>query len=482
MDDRKRIAGIIKDYLARQRMSREQLAFRTRLGKSTVDKLLIGLFSQRTLAIVEEHTGLVLRPAPAPADAAPVPAPDAGLPPVEARPPLAGPSIAVLPFTNLGGIAEQDYIGDGIAEDVITALARLRWLNVIARNSSFVYRGRAVDVRQVAHELGVGYVLEGSIRVAGSRLRVTGQLIDAASGKHIWAEKYDSELKDLFAVQDDLTARVVAAVEPHLYAEEGLRAATRPPESLNAWGLVVRALGLIAKVEPAPSEAARRLLERAIEIAPDYARAHALLAWATWWATYCYWIADRAGGYEAAAAHARDALSRDASDPWARMVAGMCLSSAGEHERALTELTTALQLNPSFALGRLCYGWALLRAGHYEEAVAETGRAVRLSPVDTFSGFYVAIHGLALLGAGRFAQAVPHLRASVAAFGQYAGHYNSLISCCGHLGLMDEAREYIARRNSIGPPLRRSVLRANLARFAHCDVFLAGLEKAGVPE
>jgi len=479
MNDRKRIAGMIRDYLARQRISREQFAFRTKLGKSTVDKLLIGLFSDRTLSVVEEHTKLKLRAR----DGDVAPASGTGCEresPTVAKP-LDGPSIAVLPFANLGGRSDQDFIGDGIAEDVITALTRLRWLQVIARNSTFVYKGRAVDVREVARELGVRYVLEGSIRVADGRLRVTGQLIDAATGKHIWADKYDRELQDLFAVQDDLTAQVVAAVEPHLYAEEGLRIATRPPESLDAWGLVVRALALIARVERAPNEEARKLLAHAITISPDYARPHALLAWATWWATYCYWIPDRVRGYEEAGARAQDALSRDATDPWARMVAGLCLSSGGLHERALIELKSALRLNPNFALGHLCFGWALLRAGHFEEAIAETGQAVRLSPTDTFSGFYVAIHGLALLGAERFAEALPHLRASVAAFGQYAGHYNSLISCCGHLGLLDEAREYIAKRNSIGPPIRCSVLRANLARFAHCDIFLSGLEKAGVP-
>jgi TolB-like protein len=484
MDDRKRIAAVIKDYLARQRMSREQLAFKTKLGKSTIDKLLIGLFSDRTLAIVEEHTKLELRSRlteTGPQQSIAANEPEA-FSPAAAQPPLEGPSIAVLPFSNLGGQPEQEFIGDGFTEDIITALTRLRWLHVIARNSTFVYKGRAVDVREVARELGVRYVLEGSVRAAGNHLRVTGQLIDAATGRHIWAEKYDRELKDLFAVQDELTAEVVAAVEPHLYAEEGQRVSSTPPESLDAWGLVVRALSLIAKVERKANEEARRLLTRAITIEPTYARAHALLGWATWWATYCYWWPDRTGGYETAAGHARDALALEASDPWARMVAGLCLSSTGEHERALIELQAALKLNPSFALGHLCHGWALLRAGRYDEAVAETGKAVRLSPVDSFSGFYVAIHGLALLGAKQYSQALPHLRASVAAFGEYAGHYNSLISCCGHLGLLDEAKTYIAKRNSIGPPIRLSVLRANLARFAHCDVFIEGLRKAGVPE
>src|ERR1043165_2333264 len=182
IDDKKRITTEIRDYLARQRISREQFAHQTKLGKSTVDKLLAGLFSDRTLAIVEGHTGLKLRQRP---DAAiPSPSPSAAAaPPVPDR-----PSIAVLPFTYFGGRAAQDYLADGLTEDIITALARLRWLFVIARNSSFVYKGRAVDVRQVSRELGVRYVLEGSVRTAGDRVRITSQLIEAETGKHIWAE------------------------------------------------------------------------------------------------------------------------------------------------------------------------------------------------------------------------------------------------------------------------------------------------------
>jgi adenylate cyclase len=392
------------------------------------------------------------------------------------------PSIVVLPFVNLSGDPAQDFLADGITEDIITALAHLSWLFVIARNSAFVYRGKAVDVRQVARELGVRYVLEGSVRMAGRRMRVTGQLIDAETRKHIWAERYDRVPEDLFAVQDDITERVVAAVEPHLYAEEGFRASGRQPDSIDAWGLVVRALQLINRVERRGNEEARKLLRSAIALAPGYARAHALLSWAIWWAALCYWYPDSREGYRQAAVHAQDALSYDPNDPWARMVSGLCLSTAGQHERALNELRMALNLNPSFALGHMAFGWALLRAGRFDEAIAETGQALSLSPLDSFSGFYTAIHGLALLGARRFEEALPFLRSSVAAFAEYAGHYNTLISCCGHLGLLDEAKEYIAVRNRIGPPLRLAVLRENLGRFAHRDIFIEGLEKAGVPE
>jgi len=477
LEDRKQVASALKDYLARERISREQFAFKTKLGKSTIDKLLIGLYSDRTLSIVENHTKLALRPANgAVQEDAPVPA-GAREPAVADR-----PSIAVLPFTNMSGDPDQEFVADGITEDIITALARLRWLFVIARNSSFVYKGRATDVRQVAQDLGVRYVLEGSVRTAGQRIRITGQLIDAETAKHIWAERYDRDMQDIFAVQDDITERVVAAVEPHLYAEEGFRASNKPPESIDAWGLVVRAWGLINRVDGRLNGEAQRLLRRAIEMEPRYARAHALLGWAVWWAVYCYWDPDRHEGYRQAAEHAQNALSFDASDPWARMVSGLCFSTVGRHDRALVELRTALDLNPSFALGHTALGWALLRAGQYDDAVEETGRALRMSPRDSFSGFYTSMHGLALLGAERFEEALPYLRASVAAFTEYSGHYNTLISCCGHLGLIEEAQEFIRIRNSVGPPLRLRVIRENLSKFAHGAVFVEGLRKAGVPE
>jgi TolB-like protein/Flp pilus assembly protein TadD len=481
MDGRKRVAAAIKDHIARERISREQFAFKTKLGKSTVDKLLTGLFSERTLSVVEKHTGLALRPMLAEAGA---PSPPTGSPPAER------PSIAVLPFTNMSGDPEQDFLADGTTEDIITGLARLSWLFVIARHSAFVFKGRAVDVRQVGRELGVRYVLEGSVRVSGRRIRITGQLIEAESGKHIWAEKYDRVLEDLFAVQDDITERVVAAVEPHLYDEEGFRAASKPPGSLDAWGLVARALGMISKVERGQNEEAQRLLREAIATEPTYARAHALLGWAKWWQAHCYFRSStgegfgtaRREGFLEAAAHAQDALSFDPTDPWARMVAGHSFSSTGQHDRALGELRAALAHNPSFALGHMAYGWALLRAGDFDRAIAESGLALSLSPIDSFSGFYTSVHGLALLGARRFAEALPFLRSSVAAFAEHVGHYNSLISCCGHLGLIEEATEYIAIRNRIGPPVGLRVLRENLAAFAHRDVFIEGLKKSGVPE
>jgi adenylate cyclase len=337
-------------------------------------------------------------------------------------------------------------------------------------------------VRTVASDLGVRYVLEGSVRGSGKRLRITAQLVDAETGMHIWAEKYDRSPEDVFAIQDEITQHVVAAIEPHLYAEEGHRLRSRPPESLDSWGLVVRALGLINRVGRQENLDAQALLRRAIEAEPGYARAHALLGWAQWWMAFAAWDEDRQGCLDRALASAARALALDPDEPWGRMVSGLLLSTNGTHERAIGELETAIRLNPSFALAHTVHGLVLLRAGRFDAAIEMTRKACRMSPVDSFAGMYTSYHGLALLAARRFDEALPLLRASLAALPEFIGHYNTLISCCGHLGLLDEAKVYIASRNRIGPPLSLALLRRNLGKFAHCDVFVEGLAKAGIPE
>jgi adenylate cyclase len=391
------------------------------------------------------------------------------------------PSIAVLPFTNMSGDPEQDFFADGMTEDIITALSRLRWLFVISRNSTFTYKGKATDVREVARDLGVRYVLEGSVRASGKRLRITGQLIDAESGKHIWAERYDRMLEDVFAVQDEITEHVVACIEPHLYAEEGYRARNRPPDSIDAWGLVVSAITLINKATRKANGDAQALLRRAIALDPGYARAYAVLSWAVWWETFCYWRPAE-DGFRDMEDLAKQALALDPGEPWGLMVFGFSLSTAGRHERALEQLRAALEMNPSWALGRTLYGVALLRAGYPAEAVNETGKAIRMSPLDSFAGIYTAFHGLTLLGNRRFAEALPFLRRSILAFPEFPGHHNALISCCGHLGLHEEAQAHIQQRNRIGPPITLAHLRRNLRHHAHCALFVEGLAKAGVPE
>ncbi|MCJ9736457.1 hypothetical protein MOV75_40720, partial [Bradyrhizobium sp. PRIMUS42] len=188
------------------------------------------------------------------------------------------PAIAVLPFTNMSGEAEQDYFSDGISEDIITALSKLRWFFVVARNSSFIYKGRAVHIREVARELGVRYVVEGSVRRSGDRVRISAQLNDVSTGSHLWAERYDRELADIFAVQDEITEAIVAAIEPQLYAAESFRAQQKPPGSLDAWDLVMRALSHHWRSTREDNAAAQGLLEKAVAIDPAYGKALGLLA------------------------------------------------------------------------------------------------------------------------------------------------------------------------------------------------------------
>jgi adenylate cyclase len=391
------------------------------------------------------------------------------------------PSLAVLPFTNLSSNPEHEFFADGLSEDIVTGLSRLNWLLVIASTSTVAYRGRSIDVRQVARDLGVRYILEGSVRASGERIRVTAQLIEARTGRHLWAEKYDRRVSDIFVVQDEITESVVAAIEPRLYAEEGFQAKSQSPGTITAWGLVARAIGLINKVGRAENDEARRLLERALQLEPTYAKAHAIMSWAVWWAAWNFWLPDEPTGYEEARRHAETALAIDPSEPWARLVLGLHLSTGGLHDRALYELETALRINPSFALARIIYAWALARAGRPDAAVEESEKALRLSPSDSYLSLYELVHGFALLAARRFDEAVSYLRKSVVAFPDFPTPYALLISCCGHLGLIEEAQPLLAHRNSIGPPLTVTMLRYALRKYAPMEVIAGGLEKAGVP-
>ena len=397
------------------------------------------------------------------------------------------PSIAVLPFTNMSPDPEHEFFADGMTEDIITGLSRLRWLFVIARNSTFTYKGKAVDVRQVARELGVRYVLEGSVRASGKRIRVTGQLIDAETGKHIWAEKYDRQVEDVFVVQDEITQNVVATIEPHLYAEEGFRATAQPPEKVNTWGLVVRAIGLIGRVGHRENEEARALLQEAINSEPSYARAHAILSWATWWAAENYWLPDEILGKAEAQRYAEVALSLDPAEPWARMMLGLSLgtdATGPQFNRALKEFETAIHINPSFALAHSMYGWVLVNAGRFETAEQETRTALRLSPKDSFASLYELVRGLTLLTNQQHEEAYSHLQRALVAFPEIPQHHTLLICCCGYLGLKEEAMMLMARRNRLpgAPRLTVGLVREQLRNYRCIKILTEGLAKAGVPE
>jgi TolB-like protein len=246
------------------------------------------------------------------------------------------PAIAVLPFANTSDEPEQDYFSDGISEDIITALARLRWFFVIARNSSFAYRARSVPTRQIGEELGVGYLLEGSVRKSGDRVRITAQLNDIATGNQVWAERYDRQLADVFAVQDEITEAIVAAIEPQVYAAENFRAQRKLPESLDAWDLVMRALSHFWRMTPEDNRAAQQLLEHAVAIDPHYAQALAVLAVSRIFGAHMGWE-ETATATPIAARAALAAVQADSDDPWAYLALAFTYPHLGRPSGAAAE-------------------------------------------------------------------------------------------------------------------------------------------------
>ncbi|TIW15474.1 MAG: tetratricopeptide repeat protein [Mesorhizobium sp.] len=391
------------------------------------------------------------------------------------------PSIAVLPFQNMSGDPEQEYFGDGIAEDIITALSKLRGFFVIARNSSFAYKGKAPDIRQVTRELGVRYVLEGSVRKAGERLRVTGQLIDAASGNHIWAERYDRPASDIFAVQDEITHSVVAAIEPQIYAAERLRLQSKAPESLDAWGCVVRAMPYIWTWVIQDEDTGINLLKRAIELDPHYARARSLLAWA--FATRVIsGNLEFEQGISSALALAQGAIDLDPDDAWAHFAAGYISAFSRRFGPAVEELNEALQRNPNFAFVHIILGVAYGYAGLAEDGLRQLEIARRLSPLDQTQAANLSVEGLCHLVAGRYAEAVRAERRAVLMRPNFGTAWRTLTAAAGLAGDLEIARQGLVECKRLQPnlsidwvekyhPLIRSQDRAR---------YIEGLRRAGL--
>ncbi len=304
------------------------------------------------------------------------------------------PSIAVLPFDNMSGDPEQEYFADGIAEDVITALSRFRSLFVIARNSSFTYKGGAVNITQVARELGVRYVVEGSVRKAGNRVRITAQLIDAASDHHIWAERYDRELDDIFAVQDDITGRIAMAVAPELYSMEMARARRKNLPELGVWEIVARANWHLSKFSEKDTGEAEDLLRKALELDPDYAGIHVALSGAYSNDGIFGWQRPQVDSRALALEMGERAVDLDNEDEHAHAQLGISLFRCKRHEEAAQRLRTAIKLNPnhSFALSNL--GRVLVFTHNHDEGLELLHRAMQLSPKDPMLPLYLVFIGL----------------------------------------------------------------------------------------
>jgi TolB-like protein/cytochrome c-type biogenesis protein CcmH/NrfG len=369
---------------------------------------------------------------------------DGGLPGVthdQARPALAlpdRPAIAVLPFVNISGDPEQEYFSDGITEDIITALSKLRWFFVIARNSSFTYKGKAVHLKEIAAELGVGYVVEGSVRKGGERVRITVQLNDVATGSHIWAERYDRAVADVFAVQDEITEAIVAAIEPQLYAAENFHARRKTPESMDAWDLVMRALSHYWRVTRQDNLVAQALLEKAISIDPNYGQALGVLATSHTFSAHMGWE-DMGASARIAEHAAQAAIQSDSEDPWAHHALGCVYLFARRFDDSLAEFELALRLNPNFSLAQGYYGLALSYCERWREADEAARRAIRLSPRDPFSAVYSGIAAYSQFIGRNYQEAMRLAHEAIRQRGDFVGAHRVLTAAAAMAGQINAA-------------------------------------------
>ena len=396
------------------------------------------------------------------------------------------PSIAVLPFANLSDGPEQDYFTDGMVEEITTAIARLPWLFVIARNSSFTYKGKAVDVKQVARELGVRYVLEGSVRRAGKQVRIAGQLIDTATDAHIWAERFDGTLDDIFELQDRVASGVIGAIEPRLRLAEIERVGRKPTDSLDAYDLYLRAQDQVyrRRTEESMAESVR-LARQALDHDPDYAMAMARIALSRGMQLLRHWIPSDGPEIEEGIRMARQAIASGGDDPWVLDFAGLALSLlAGDNNAALSALDHAILVNPNFALAFGHRAVVLAHLNQPEEAIRSAQQAMRLSPLDPAMFSFCQALALAHLAAGRYEQS---LHWTEEALRENAGlpALRVKLSLCGHLGRLGEATECLRRLQEIHP--EPTILGFSRDRPKGLAPEIAarvdeGLRKAGVPE
>ncbi len=386
------------------------------------------------------------------------------------------PSIAVLPFQNMSGDPEQEYFADGMVEEIITALSRIRWLFVIARNSSFTYKGQPVDVKQVGRELGVRYVLEGSVRKAGGRVRITAQLIDALTGTHLWADRFDGSLEDVFELQDKVAISVAGVIEPTLQAAEIRRSSARPTSDLTAYDFYLRALPHQFSFASDRSALVLDLLGRAIDRDPRYGPALAVAAFFHAQLDVNGWTDDREATRRTAIDLARRALRTAPDDPEVLAPSAFVLAWFGEDINvAIGLVDRCLDLNPSFARG--WYWSAVLRlfAGQPDLAIKHFEASLRLSPRDRFGAPLTGI-GIALFFSRRFDEAVAKLRMALEQLPTFALPYQFLASCFAHMGRIDEARDIVSQLRSLTPVVVPSG--AQFRNPEQRELYLSGLRLA----
>jgi TolB-like protein len=406
----------------------------------------------------------------------------------ELRPNLAipdRPSIAVLPFANMSDDREQEYFADGIVEEIITALSRFRSFLVIARNSSFTYKGRPVDVKQVGRELGVRYLLEGSVRKAANRVRITGQLVDASTGAHLWAERFEGALEDIFDLQDQVASSVVGAVAPTLVQAEIERARAKPTESLDAYDFYLRGLGLAGGFSNQENNEALRLLYKAIELDPGFATAHGVAAGCYVWSHVNGWTTEYAREIPEIARLARRAAEFGKNDAVALSFGGITLARIiGDLEGGIALIDRALMLNPNLATAWNFSGWARALRGEIETVKEHSARAMRLSPLDPLVHVTQMVVSLAYFVVGRYPEASAWAEKALREQPNFLATIRLLAASKALSGHLEQARDAIERGRRLDPDLRIANLKDRIGPFRPEDFarYENGLRLAGLPE
>ena len=392
------------------------------------------------------------------------------------------PTIAVLPFANLSGDPEQDYFADGIVEDIITVLSKFRWLLVIARNTTFKYKGRSVDVKQIARDLDVRYLLEGSVRKAGNRVRITAQLIDAMTGGHLWAERYDRELTNVFTVQDEITESVVTSIQPELDRAEVIRARQKLPGNLDAWECVLRGRWLVLGLTKENNSEARSFFEKALELEPNYVPALSTLAYSHFSDLFFGWSQAPVQSIGKASELIERASRLDESDPWVQCIMGLRHFILREIDKAILHINKAIDLNPSFALAHGYLGVALAYGGEPEAAIGEAQKAIRLSPRDPELFHFLLGIGTAHFVAGRYEDAVEWAKKVIQERPDVPSGHRLLAASYGQLGKTDAAKVALEGVLRLVPGLSVDLVEKTIffKIREHSDRFVEGLRKAGL--
>lgn len=394
------------------------------------------------------------------------------------------PSIAVLPFDNMSADPDQEFFADGISEDIITELSKFRSLFVIARNSSFAFKGQATEAKDVSNKLGVRYIVEGSVRRSGNRVRVTAQLIDAVDDQHLWAERYDRELEDIFAVQDEVTHAIVTTIEPHLASTERQRARRKPTDNLDAWECYQRGLWHLYQYQPEDIAQGLNFLERAIVLDPTFSSAYAGLALSLYYQAVLGFASDRGPVMARALDAGKTAVKLDENDPFARIALGRVYTIHAQHDAAIAECDTAISITPSYATAHFGRAHSLWMSGRAEQAIVSHDEAMRLSPRDPIMWAYMASKAIALITLERYEEGLEWALKGQRQANSALWAFLPEASALALLDRIDEARAALDRARELNRDVSVQFVDDVLpiTDTEYRERFVGGLIKAGMPE